>query len=92
MSIEINTKLFEIRNVGEEFLLVGRNGTKMQSKTVLLNNTAALILECINKKMNKKDIVNYLTVRFDKIDAKRIEHEVTDIINKMLKSEILLEV
>ena len=39
MSIEINTKLFEIRNVGEEFLLVGRNGTKMQSKTVLLNNT-----------------------------------------------------
>lgn len=92
MSIEINTKLFEIRNVGEEFLLVGRNGTKMQSKTVLLNNTAALILECINKKMNKKDIVNYLTVRFDKIDAKRIENEVTDIINKMLKSEILLEV
>ena len=76
MSIEINTKLFEIRNVGEEFLLVGRNGTKMQSKTVLLNNTAALILECINKKMNKKDIVNYLTVRFDKIDAKRIENEV----------------
>ena len=92
MSIEINTKLFEIRNVGEEFLLVGRNGTKMQSKTVLLNNTAALILECIKKKMNKKDIVNYLTVRFDKIDAKRIENEVTDIINKMLKSEILLEV
>ena len=92
MSIEINTKLFEIRNVGEEFLLVGRNGTKMQSKTVLLNNTAALILECINKKMNKKDIVNCLTVRFDKIDAKRIENEVTDIINKMLKSEILLEV
>ena len=80
---EINNHL-AYRKIGE-YLYIVDSKTSMLHK---LNETAGIVFECIKKGLNTEDIIEKITSIYE-VEAKEVKADIEQIINEMLKKNII---